>query len=200
MHNSGSRSLLGGSHAQAPHLPQRSRRPASSGQARRDEQRRIRTDSAGRRPPPRQRDGDARGDAARARPRLVAARIPGLRRGHGDRAARDERRVRRGGQHRRLLRDRGRTLRRTRSSRRRSSIAAASSSTCRGTSSIRAGSGSRTRRNEDRDSSAFRAPRAAAKRSSRISAPSSSSRTCSSIRRPTAWCSRSFRARSPPSR
>ncbi len=37
-------------------------------------------------------------------------------------------------------------------------------------------------------------------RRSRISAPISSSRTCSSIRRPTAWCSRSFRARSPPSR
>ena len=83
---------------------------------------------------------------------------------------------------------------------RRSSAAATSSSTCRATSWIRAGNGSRTRRNGARDSSASRAPRAPAWRRSSTSAPSSSSRTCSSIRTPTAWCCRSCRARSPASR
>jgi hypothetical protein len=47
-----------------------------------------------------------------------------------------------------------------------------------GHSWIPAGSGSRTRRDGGRDSSASRAPRAAAKRRSRISAPINSSRTC----------------------
>ena len=147
----------------------------------------------------RQRDGDARRHAPRARPRPLAARIPRVGRGHGHHTARDERGVRDGRQRGGLVRAGRSARRRTSSSHARSSDVAASSSTCRATSWTRAGMAERraaARPGVPRLRGATRGGQAKLEHL----APSSSSRTSSSIPTPTAWCCRSCRARSPASR